>query len=95
MPPACWALESAPAACVHAWGSSLITASRFSLAPLGEPGSVMTSDLFLVPATGRAIIATGRVSSDIYGQGLKGRTWCDTQRGGNHAVPEFILAHVT
>lgn len=39
-----------------------MTASRFSFAPLGEPGSVITSDLFLVPATGRAIMATVYVS---------------------------------
>lgn len=34
-------------------------ASRFSLAPFGEPGKVIKSDLFLTPATGRDIIANG------------------------------------
>lgn len=37
-------------------------ASRFSLAPFGDPGSVMMSVLFLVPATGRAIMATVMVN---------------------------------
>lgn len=38
-------------------------ASRFSLAPFGEPGKEIKSDLFLTPATGRDIIATeGMVS---------------------------------
>lgn len=47
-----------PAIWMHACGSSLISASRFSFAPLGEPGTVMISELLRTPATGRDIIAT-------------------------------------
>lgn len=35
-----------------------MTAWRFSLAPFGEPGTVMMTVLFLTPATGLDIIAT-------------------------------------
>lgn len=35
-----------------------MTACKFSLAPLGEPGKVMMRVLFLTPATGLDIIAT-------------------------------------
>jgi hypothetical protein len=38
-------------------------ASRFSLAPFGEPGNVIKSDLSLTPATGRDIIATEEMVS--------------------------------
>jgi hypothetical protein len=37
-------------------------ASRFSLAPFGDPGKVMMMDCFRVPATGLAINATKEIS---------------------------------
>lgn len=60
VPPMCIVRESPPAACWQACGRSLMMASRFSLAPLGEPGSVMMMVLLRTPAIGRAIIATFR-----------------------------------
>lgn len=57
-PPSWRGRDSAPAACMHACGNNLITASRFSLAPFGDPGRVMMIDCFRVPATGLAISAT-------------------------------------
>lgn len=61
-PPTCKGLEAAPAAWMQACGRSLSTASKFSLAPFGEPGRVKMSVCFLTPATGRAINATIHVS---------------------------------
>jgi hypothetical protein len=58
-PPSCRGRDSAPAACTHACGSNFMTASKFSLAPFGDPGRVMMIDCFRVPATGLAINATG------------------------------------
>lgn len=65
MPFAWISREFAPAAWMQACGRRLMTASRFSLAPFGDPGSVMIRDWFRVPATGRAIIATSRAVSYI------------------------------
>lgn len=57
-PPACNALELPPAAWRQACGRVLMMAWRFSLAPLGEPGKVTMTVLFLTPAVGRDIMAT-------------------------------------
>src|SRR4051812_20125439 len=57
-PPTCSGLDSAPAAWMHACGSNFRTASRFSLAPFGDPGRVNIKVFFLTPATGLAISAT-------------------------------------
>lgn len=46
------------AACIQACGNTFITDSRFSLAPLGEPGRVRIKVRSRVPATGRDIMAT-------------------------------------
>lgn len=64
MPPECRAREEVePAAWMQACGRSLISAERFSCAPLGEPGRVITTVLLQTPATGRAIIATAACQS--------------------------------
>lgn len=59
-PPTCSGLDSAPAAWMHACGSNFKTASRFSLAPFGDPGRVNIRVFFLTPATGLAMSATDR-----------------------------------
>jgi hypothetical protein len=45
---------------MQACGKSLITASRFSFAPFGEPGNVKISVWLRTPAMGRAIAATNK-----------------------------------
>jgi len=37
----------------------LINDSKFSFAPLGDPGNVSIRELFLTPAMGRDMMATG------------------------------------
>lgn len=56
--------------------------SRFSLAPFGEPGNVMISDLFLTPATGLDIIATGWRSDHCISWSI-GKHSCDTEKSEN------------
>jgi hypothetical protein len=50
---------------MHACGSNLRTASRFSLAPFGDPGKVKIKVFFRSPATGLAMSATGRILAYI------------------------------
>lgn len=53
-------------------------ASRFSLAPLGDPGKVTIRVCFLTPATGLAIMATVTVLDEENVHGIKRKlTWCD------------------
>jgi hypothetical protein len=75
-PPICRSLDSAPAAWMQACGSSLKIASRFSFAPLGDPGKVKMRVCLRTPATGLAMSATVQYwlscqnSEDAYKHGV-------------------------
>ena len=90
-PPAWRDLESIPAACMQAWGRSFMTASRFSFAPFGEPGTVIMSVLFRTPATGRDIIAT-KIYQYIIPKVFLKLTRCDSKRCGKHAVSIYHVS---
>lgn len=63
-----------------------MTAWRFSLAPFGDPGRVISRDPFLTPATGLDIMATWHCQLKEYVSAMERHTRCDTKRSSEHAV---------
>jgi hypothetical protein len=75
-----------------------MTASRFSFAPLGDPGSVKIKVFRRTPATGRDIMATVRLirySNGAERSGIGRLTRSNGQRSRKHAMPVRRLDHVS